>query len=595
MPDIEEFLKPISDEAPAGYDVRYEVVYDEIRDGRDSNPLADPPKVPDFRAVRKAAEDVLKNQCKHLQIAAWLLEAWIDEEGMPGLVAGIELQTRLLEEFWDTLFPEIDEGDLEYRVAPLEWVAGKYLGPTLQMVPLTLSGLTIIEFQQSRSVGYEADLDGDYEKTQERNAEIEGGKMAPEEFDKAVDESPKAFYKKLMADMAAALAAIDRLEALTDERFGNLGPSFRPLRGSVDELQRVVRPILEKKLEADPDPVEVEPIEDLSSVSDGAGDVGGLTLDPVSKDDAGRRIAAAAKFLRQADPHDPASYLMVRGFRWGELRKGGGTVEPRMLAAPPTQIRTQLKSLLLDQKWPELLETAEGIMASPYGRGWLDLQRYIFTAIDGLGPDYEVVRGAMKGALRSLLIDLPTLVDLTLMDDTSTANRETQVWLGEEGLLGPLTEEEMERREGGAAAPVIGRDVAERARERVRAGQPEKAIEMLMQAADQEPSVRGRSLRRAEAAAVMVDHGLAPVAMPLLRDIMAQIEGHQLEGWEAPETIAVMMATLYRCIDRMGGDESEKQELYLRVCRLDPMQAIHFAKQDEPDEAEGGEGELQDA
>ena len=593
MPDIEEFLQPISDEAPAGYDVRYEVVYDEIRDGRDANPLADPPKVPDFRTVRKAAEDVLKTQCKHLQVAAWLMEAWIDEEGLPGLVAGIDLQRRLLEDFWETVFPEIDEGDLEYRVAPLEWVAGKYLGPTIQTVPLTLSGLTIIEFQQSRSVGYEEELDGDYEKTQARNAEIEGGKMPPEEFDKAVDDSPKAFYKKMMADMAAALSAMDRLEALTDEQFGNLGPSFRPLRGSVDVLQRVVKPILDKKLEQDPDPIEVVSV-DAVDLGDPGSDGGGVPLDPVSKDDAGRRIAAAAKFLRQADPHDPASYLMVRGFRWGELRKGGGAVEPRMLAAPPTQIRTQLKSLLLDQKWPELLETAEGIMASPYGRGWLDLQRYIFTAVDGLGPDFEVVRGALKGALRSLLIDLPSLVDLTLMDDTSTANRETQVWLREEGLMGPLTEEELEQREGGASsAPVLGRDVSDRARERVRAGQAEKAIEMLMHAADQEASPRGRSLRRAEAAAVMVDHGLAPVAMPILRDIMGQVEDHRLEEWEASEAIAVVMATLYRCIDRTGGDESEKEELYLRVCRLDPMQAIHFVKDNEGDE--GGDSELEDA
>lgn len=595
MPDIEEFLQPISDEAPAGHDVRYDIVYDEIRDGRDADPLAQPPKVPDFRAVRKAAEEVLKSQCKHLQIAAWLLEAWIAEDGFSGLVAGLDLQRRLLEDFWDTVFPEIDEGDLEYRVAPLDWVAGKYLGPTIQTVPLTLSGLTVIEFQQSRSVGYEADLDGDYEKTQARNAEIEGGKLPPEEFDKAVDETPKAFYKKLMADMAAAHEAMNALEGVTDELFGTLGPSFRPLRGSVDELQRVVKPILDKKLEADPDPIEVESVADVVEVGEVGGDGGGVPLDPVSKDDAGRRIAAAAKYLRQADPHDPASYLMVRGFRWGELRKGGGSVEPRMLAAPPTQIRTQLKSLLLDQKWPELLETAEGIMASPFGRGWLDLQRYIFTALDGLGSDYEVVRGALKGALRSLLIDLPGLVDLTLMDDTSTANRETQGWLREEGLMGPLTEEELAQREGGASGgPALGRDVADRARERVRAGQPEKAIEMLMQAADKEASARGRALRRAEAAAVMVDHGLAPVAMPIMRDIMGQIEDHRLEEWEASETVAIMMATLYRCIHRTGGDESEKEELYLRVCRLDPMQAIHFVKDNE-DEDEGGEGEPEDA
>ena len=227
-------------------------------------------------------------------------------------------------------------------------------------------------------------------------------------------------------------------------------------------------------------------------------------------------------------------------------------------------------------------------MASPFGRGWLDLQRYVFTAIDGLGSEYDAVEMSLKGALRSLLVDLPDLPDLTLMDDTPTANRETRLWLQEEGLLGPLTADEQARFEADAPAASTGRDVSERARERVRAGQPQKAIELLMKAADEAGSIRSRVLRRAEAAGVMVDNGLASVAMPILRDIMTRIEEHKLEDWEDSETVAVPMALLYRCIDRTGGDAAEKQELYLRVCRLDPMQAILFS-QDEAGRVAGAD------
>ena len=37
------------------------------------------------------------------------------------------------------------------------------------------------------------------------------------------------------------------------------------------------------------------------------------------------------------------------------------------------------------------------------------------------------------------------------------------------------------------------------------------------------------------------------------------------------------MALLFRCLDKLDGDPALKHALYLRICRLDPMQAIGFA------------------
>lgn len=589
MPDIEEFLRPISDDAPAGEDVRYEVVYDEIRDARESDP--DLPqgeweterRVADFKAVAKMAGEVLRDRSKDLQIAAWLMEAWIDREGFAGLHAGLDLQRELLDRFWDHVYPEIDDGDLEYRAAPLEWIAG-YLGPRLREVPLNPAGHGFVAYRAGRALGYEEAVESDPEKRAARQAEIDAGKVSPEAFDAAADRAPKEWYRALVGDIEASLAAIDALEAFTDERFGDVAPSFRPLREDVAEIERVARRIFAEKLEADPDPVEAPPMPpDESSVAgeppasaSGAPAAAPMSAEPTSRDDAGGRIASAARWLRRSDPLDPAPYLMIRGLRWGELRRDRGEVDPRLLAAPPTATRTHLKGLLLDGEWAALLEASEDVMATPFGRGWLDLQRYVFTALDGLGPDYEAVASSLKGALRSLLVDLPELPDLTLMDDTPTANRETRLWLQEEGLAGPLSEAEQARMEPTGAA-VAGRDALDRARERVRAGQPQKAIELLMRAADDEGHPRGRALRRMQAARVMVDHGLAQVAMPILRDIMTRIEEHRLEEWEDSETVAVPMALLYRCLEATDGDASEREQLYLRVCRLDPLQAMHFS------------------
>ena len=34
------------------------------------------------------------------------------------------------------------------------------------------------------------------------------------------------------------------------------------------------------------------------------------------------------------------------------------------------------------------------------------------------------------------------------------------------------------------------------------------------------------------------------------------------------------MGLLYRCLQKLGGDEQTKRDLYRRLCQLDPMQAM---------------------
>ncbi|NJD11749.1 MAG: hypothetical protein FIB01_15355 [Gemmatimonadetes bacterium] len=284
-------------------------------------------------------------------------------------------------------------------------------------------------------------------------------------------------------------------------------------------------------------------------------------------------IAAAAVRLRAERPLAPAAYLLLRGFRWGELRAGGDRIDPRLLAAPGTDTRTKLKALLLDARWAELLEAGENVMAQPYGRGWLDLQRYVLTACDALGREYFPVASAIRSELRALLRDLPSLPGLTLMDDSPTANRETMVWLGDQQLLAEGAEPEQPTE----AAPMVGRrDVYDIAQDRVRAGDSHGAMQLLMNAASQEKTPRARFVRRAQAAAVMVGAGLEAVALPILKELLDQVDEHKLEEWEAGEMIADPLALLYGCAYRTGAEDVDLTALYTRVCRLDPMAAIRL-------------------
>ncbi|HEX4355685.1 MAG TPA: type VI secretion system domain-containing protein [Polyangiales bacterium] len=344
--------------------------------------------------------------------------------------------------------------------------------------------------------------------------------------------------------------------------------------------------MLKRKLELDPDPIEVAPVAEAGASGDGSGSAdgtsatgGALAAEPVSREDASSRVVSAARYIRQTDPFNPASYLLLRGLRWGELRVGGVGVDPKLLEAPPTSVRTRLKGLLLDAKWHDLLEVAEGVMGTPQGRGWMDLQRYALTACEALGNEYDAVASGIRGALKALLSDLPALLDMTMMDDTPTANAETRTWITSRILDGvqPQPRQPRSSVEIAAMPELPGRDPFSIASAEVRAGRADRAISLLMKEVSRQKTSRARFLTQVQLAHVMVEAGHNAVAMPVLEQLLAAIESHKLEEWEAGEVVAEPLGLMYRALVSTEGDESQRQELYLRICRLDPLAAIGFS------------------
>ena len=593
---ISELLEPIAGANPAGASLRYEPVYDQIKHARleeDELPTGDlggERKTADYPQVIRLASEALARRSKDLQVAAWLTEALLKREGFGGLTQGLQLLRSLVEGFWDHLYPELDEdGDAEFRAAPLAWV-GQYLDRAVRLVAIDAEGHSILDYRNAQAVGYETEAET-YDAQDARKAAIEAGKLTAEERDAGFKATTKAFYKQLTAAAESALAELDALDLACQERFGVAAPRFSPLREAIGEVQREVAPLLARKLELEPDPVVVEapppaagaeaPGRPAAGAGAGGTASGGHAASPpvaavvASRTDAEARIAAAAAFLRAEAPSNPAAYLLLRGFRWGELRATDGPVDPRLLVAPTSEVRVRLKRLVLDNSWRELLAAGEEVMATPIGRGWLDLQRYCVTACDALGGDFTRVGVAVRGALRSLLRELPELPLAAMDDDASTANAETQGWLRAEGMLEGEAAPEII-----AAPPRFRRNAAEQAQELVRAQQPQRAIELLLREAEQERSARDRFLRRSQATGIMVNTGLEAVAVPILQQLAEQVQRHALDEWEDGETVASVLGLLYCCLQKLGtGDASTMQDLYLRVCRLDPMRGMQLQPQ----------------
>ena len=588
----DDLLSPIPGANPGGVELRYDPVFDKIKEARRED--LDAPqgewattlKTADWPLVIKLAKDAIATKSKDLQIASWLTEALARREGFPGLRSGLEVLAGMIEVHWDHLYPEIDDGDAEMRAAPLEWVGTK-LDVSVRRIPIDKSGHDFLQFKESRTVPTEDAANEHSEKRAVRDEAIASGRSTPEDLDSGFNATAKIWFKSLVADIDATIDAVKALDSVSQEKFGDVAPTFGRLVDTLDDCRRQANAQYKRKLEIEPDPVEAVESSDAASGADAASasgsspaaPQGSLAAEPVSRDDATARIVGAARYLRMNDPYNPSSYLLLRGFRWGELRASGAAVDPKLLEAPATNVRTNLKGLLLDSKWPELLAASESVMGTPQGRGWIDLQRYALTACDELGSDYFPVATAIRAALRALLSDLPGLLDMTLMDDTPTANVETRGWLRtivlQESDTSGSSERNGEPEDNGEAR---GRDPLSLATAEVRGGRPDRAIALLMREAGRAKTSRSRFLLQAELARIMVDAGHEAVAMPILDQLIANVEEHKLEDWEEGEVVAAPMALLYRVLEKTDGDADQRQSLYLRICRLDPIQAISFAQ-----------------
>lgn len=609
MPLRNDLLNPISGDNPAGENLRYAPVYDKIKEARrEEEDLAQGDwtrerKVADWPLVIKLTSETLATRSKDLQLAAWLAEAMLRKEGVPGLREVLEVTRGLLENFWDGLYPELEDGDAEFRATPLQWI-GDRLEQPVKKSPLTKKGLDWYRYKESRTVGTEEAASQSDQKKEAREQAIADGKITQEVFDQQFEETPKSFYVALLESFDGAMESLSVLSGICNEKFGDAAPSFGTLQRTLEEVRQTVYILLQAKREKEPDaPVAAPEPEAEAEVSESshavavepAGAVaavrapsrkGSLSAEPTDRDDAIARVVVAAKFLRQQDCYSPAPYLLLRGLRWGELHAAGDTIDQGMLAPPPTEMRQSLKRLAMDSNWTEVLETGETAMGMECGRGWLDLQRYIARACQELGSYYSPIRSAVISALRALLSDYPQLSELTLMDDTPVANAETQAWLKEEVVAAsaaaapdswsaPAWQATAENASNGSAP--LPPDPFELAMQSARNGRPQEGIELLMRELAQERSGRARFLRKAQLAQLCVSTGHDGIAFPILQELAGEIERRKLEDWEAPDMVAHPLALLYRCLQREGSPE-EKQKLYGWICRLDPLQALNVSR-----------------
>src|ERR1035441_5401094 len=448
--DIEALLQPIPGGQPCGLDLRYHPISDQIKEARREEAdisqgvwLTDV-KAADYPLALKLCKDALTKRGKDLQIAGWMTEALLNLEGFAGLRQGLQLIYRLLDTYWDSVYPQMeDDGDLELRATPLRWV-GSQLDSAIRLVPLTKAGHNWYQYKESLTIANEEDARNDSARQAARDEAIADGKLTPEEFDRGFEATPATFSKQVYDELASLLEFVATLEEFCNEKFGDASPEFLSWRGTLEEVHQPARILIKRKGISDaPDEGEAEPAEPSEAEPTGQAEAepagrqaprrSSGAAEPASPEDAVDRILAAVRFLRKENPANAAPYLIARALRWGELRATGGIPDPAVMVAPPTDVRVSLKRLAAEGAWDQVLETAEDAAARPCGRAWLDVQRYVCYGLSFTGHD--PIAQAILSGLRALLADFPQLVQWTLADDTPTANPETMQWFKDQNVL----------------------------------------------------------------------------------------------------------------------------------------------------------------
>ncbi|SIO61712.1 type VI secretion system protein ImpA [Singulisphaera sp. GP187] len=614
--NVEECLSPIPGDNPSGRNLAYEAVYDELREARrseDDTLQGDwqrKAKVADWERVIELGMEILQGQSKDLQVAAWITEALGRRHAFGGLRDGFLLMLGIQEQFWETYYPEIDDGDLESRSGPFIFLES-VVAPLIRSLPLCRGfgdeRYSYYRWQESRAT------DNAGLKSQDAmDALIAEGKITGQQFDDAVAQTPKSFYETLVEDLRGSIDALKALDDSMDQRLGRDSPGVVSVRKALTDCRNVLEPILNLKRSLEPEPedetAEPETADEFGSAEpDGSYDDEPQVAAPrrrvrparstggpiTSVADAHQRILEASAYLRENDPSSPAPFLVVRALRMGELYgQGQQPADVSVCEAPSSEVRMSLRKLAQEGEWTQLLEEAEQALGRPEGTAWLDAHRYALAAMASGDIDRSSAALACRSLLRTYLTDFPELSNSELGDGTPTANAETRNWLLEE-IVPPAPEpvasepDEPVTYEPPPMEPYVP-DASERAAdepadvwtealELVQGKRINEAIDLIRRALAMASSGRERFQRKLQLAELCLMANRHQVALPLSEDLARLVDEFRLEEWESEQLCARVWAAFYRCLRAVGAGSSAAEKLqpvFARLCRLDINQAL---------------------
>jgi type VI secretion system protein ImpA len=302
--DLDSLIKPIPGENPAGSTVSFDIKQQLEEFRKELNPndyRPDDPTRPkewkkaDWAGIVKVSLEVLTKSSKDLVVAARLTEALTREKSFAGLRDGLTLMRLLVEQCWDRINPVIEDGDLEVRAGPFNWLDepdfGARFPTTLRTVPLLAAAgksFSFLDWRQSQ--------DGK-------------GSVSRDEIEKTIQAITFEQVEEVAKAIEGCRQELTKLNQILSAKLGPVAPGLTGLRQVVDETNTLIQQILQRK----------RPV--VEEKSNNTGDKAGATAPKpaASRAEAYRLLGQAANMLKELEPHSPIPYLIQRAVELGSM------------------------------------------------------------------------------------------------------------------------------------------------------------------------------------------------------------------------------------------------------------------------------------
>ncbi|UTV99820.1 type VI secretion system protein TssA [Marinomonas rhizomae] len=337
--ELSSVLTPITQDAPAGFDIREHADFSEqyftLRDLRNRIRAEERQVVQledlqgltaEWKPVRDECLVVLSQCSKDVEVLAWLIEASIRLEGFQGLAQSLALADQLIREYWGEMYPRPDEDGIQATLYPLSGLNGDNGEGTLIM-PIRMSPFMYSNEQEPVLVwdyikACELAQIQDQEKLKRRT---DNGEQTIAQLQKLVHGNDLAAIRATADAVYAAKESFISLESFLNDMCGFDAPPTSAIKNTLSVAQEALKVIAHIEARSvDPEDIpESEEVEESDRVESKpitrVGAIDPASYYPASREEALVMTSRLSLFFENTEPHSPLSHQMKRVERWGRM------------------------------------------------------------------------------------------------------------------------------------------------------------------------------------------------------------------------------------------------------------------------------------
>ena len=330
--NLEALLAPISENDPCGEDLSFSTEFHEIKKAKiHDDPLLDQGdwvsehKQADWSFIAEKSVQLLTTKTKDIRLLTWLTEAWSNLYGFEGLIKGLELCHKILEQFWLKIYPEIEDDDLDQRLGLLQ-------GFTSQ-VPKLIKNVPLINIQPFYSLAqYEKLLhvQNNRRKQAEDTENVEAS-LELDQFNQALLNTSRSFQYQNYQYFQEILEHWNIIKQVLDLLMELEAPSFAAIDSQFEDIQMSLKRIYKADSfsttmnTSDTEILARESTLPISSSTAAPAIVQTQSFQPQTQNHLQNREQAMqvlqdiADYFQSNEPHSPVSYMLQKTIKWSRM------------------------------------------------------------------------------------------------------------------------------------------------------------------------------------------------------------------------------------------------------------------------------------